>query len=234
MRKAAAAVLHYSTNDPDGEKRHSFCPYRPDSWCKYQKDKITGEETYKQKINIDHDVSELIASVFFYNDLGSKTLLSKCFHGETQNVNKSVSNLRWAQCPRRVYIGNSTFKTAVASAAISFNDGAKGLLPVFNQLGIEPGYYTIEGCIRVDLESIKQSDRKSTDGVKARRKTLRAIRKALMISMNLMRERHMPVDHFNSIFINDLFKLSFSLISEKFNFRSLNLNFSQYLLMKIF
>ena len=76
-----------------------------------------------------------------------------------------------------MYVGNSTFKTAVASAVISFNDGAKGLLPVFDQLGIEPGYYTIESGTRVDLERIKQSDRKSTDGVKARRKTLRAIRK---------------------------------------------------------
>ena len=35
MRKAVAAVLHHSTNDPDSEKRHSFCPNppppRPDS-----------------------------------------------------------------------------------------------------------------------------------------------------------------------------------------------------------
>ena len=47
--KAVAAVLYHSTNDPDSEKRHSFCPRRPDAWCKCQKDKITGEETYKKK-----------------------------------------------------------------------------------------------------------------------------------------------------------------------------------------
>ena len=78
--------------------------------------------------------------------------------------------------PKRVYVGNSTFKTAVAFSVISFNGGAKGL-PVFDRLGIEPGYYTMEGCTTADLKHIKQSDRKSTDGVKARRKTLRAIRK---------------------------------------------------------
>ena len=33
MRKAAAAVLYHSINDPDSEKCHSFCPLRPDSWC---------------------------------------------------------------------------------------------------------------------------------------------------------------------------------------------------------
>ena len=75
---------------------------------------------------------------------------------------------------------SSTFKTAVASAAISFNDGAKGLLPVFDQLGIEPGHYTMKGFTRVDFERIKQSDRKSTDGVKVRPKTLRAIRKGFI------------------------------------------------------
>ena len=76
-----------------------------------------------------------------------------------------------------MYVGNSTFKTAVASAVITFNDRAKGLLPVFDRLDIETAYYTMEVCTRADLEHIKQSDRKSTDGVKARRKTLRSIRK---------------------------------------------------------
>ena len=176
MWKAVAAVLHHSINDPDSEKHHSFSPGRPDSWCKHQEDKITGEETYKQKINIDSAVSKLIAPVFLYNDLSSETLLSKCLHGETQNVNKSL-NLIWARCPKRVHVGYSTFKTADVSAVISFNDGAKGLLPVFDQLGIEPGYYAIEGCTGVDLERIKQSDCKSIDGVKERQKTLRTIRK---------------------------------------------------------
>ena len=37
-----------------------------------------------------------------------------------------------------------------------------------------------------------------------------------MISMNLMKERRMLVDHFNSVFISDLPKLLFWLISENF------------------
>ena len=171
--------MRHSTNDPDNEKRHSFCLRRPDSWCKYQKDKITGEETYNQKININPAVSKLIAPVFVSKDLGSETLLSKCLHGETQNVNESLNNPIWARYPKRLYIGKSTFKTAAASAIISFNDGSKGLLPVFDQLGIEPGYYTMEGCTRVDLECIKQSDRKSTDGVKARQKNTQSNQKRL-------------------------------------------------------
>ena len=112
------------------------------------------------------------------------------------------SNLKRQRIPQRVYVGNNTFKTAVASAVISFNDGAQGLLPVFDRLGIEPCYYTMEGCTKADLERIKQSYRKSADEVKARRKTLRTI-------MNLMRERHMPKDNFNSVFISYLSKFLF-------------------------
>ena len=67
MKKAVTAALHHPTNDPDSEKRHSFFPSRPDSWCKYHKDKITEEETYKQKINIDPVVSKLIAPICLYN-----------------------------------------------------------------------------------------------------------------------------------------------------------------------
>ena len=118
MRKAVAAVLHHSTNDQDSEKRNSFCPRRPGSWCKYQKDKINGEETYKHKINIDLAVSKLITPIFSYKNLGTESFLPKCLHGETQNVNESLSNLIWARCPKRVHVGNSTFKTAFASAVI--------------------------------------------------------------------------------------------------------------------
>ena len=111
------------------------------------------------------------------NSWSKVTPMSKCLHGETQNFNESFNNVIWVRCPKRVYVGNSTFKTTFASTAILFNDGAKGLLPVFDRLGIEPGYYTMEGYARANLERIKQSDRKSTDGVKAGRQTLRPIRK---------------------------------------------------------
>ena len=63
MRKAVVGVFHHSNNDTDSEKRQSFCAHRPDSWCKNKKDKITGEETDKQKINNNPAVSKLIAPV---------------------------------------------------------------------------------------------------------------------------------------------------------------------------
>ena len=91
------------------------------------------------------------------------------------------------------------------------------------KFGIKPGYYTMESCTRADLERIKQSDCKLTDGVKVRWKTLRAIRKDFNDKHELDEGRHMPVDHFNCVFISELSKLLCWVISEIFNFRFLYL-----------
>ena len=69
-----------------------YCPRTADSWCKYQSDKIA-KNTYVKRITIDKGVSDVIAPIFSHKDLGSEALLSKCLHGETQNVNESLNNL---------------------------------------------------------------------------------------------------------------------------------------------
>ena len=42
----------YNTNFDDVETRHRYCPKNIDSWCKYQKDILTGEKTYKDHVNL--------------------------------------------------------------------------------------------------------------------------------------------------------------------------------------
>ena len=69
------------------------CPHTRDLWCNFQMDKITGKETQKENVSIDKAVSDLIATVFSYKDLGSDELLKKCQHGQTQNVDESLNNL---------------------------------------------------------------------------------------------------------------------------------------------
>ena len=177
MRKAVAAVLHHSTKNDDMDKRHQYCPRTVDSWCKYQSDKITGKNTYVERITIDKAVSDVIAPIFSHKDLGSEALLSKCLHGETQNVNELLNNLIWTRCLKRIYVGNSVLKTAVASAVICYNDGVQGALPVLTKLGIEHGFFTADTCRKADICRVKQANRKSTNKAKQRRKTLQAVRK---------------------------------------------------------
>ena len=145
--------------------------------CKYQSDEITGKNTYVERITIDKAVSDVIAPIFSHKDLGSEALLSKCLHGETQSVNESLNNLIWTRCPKRIYVGNSVLKTAVASAVICYNDGVQGALPVLTKLGIEHGFFTADACRKANICRVKQANRKSPSKVKQRRKTLRAVRK---------------------------------------------------------
>jgi hypothetical protein len=62
------------------------------------------------------------------------------------------------------------FKTAVASAVIAYNDGAQGLLPVSNKLGIEIGNFTKECLRKLDIRRVKQSEKKLTSLLKQRRR----------------------------------------------------------------
>ena len=158
MRKAVAAVLHHSTKNDDMDKGHQYCPRTGDSWCKYQSDKITGKNTYVERITIDKALSDVIA------------LLSKCLHGETQNVNESLNNLIWTQCPKRIYVGNSVLKTVVESAVICYDDGVQGTLPVLTKLGIEHGFSTVDACRKADICRVKHANRQSTNKVKQRGK----------------------------------------------------------------
>ena len=103
--------------------------------------------------------------------------MKKCQHGQTQNGNESLNNLIWTRCLKRVYVGNSVFKTSVASAVIDYNDAAMGLIPVFKKLGIDCNYYATEENRKADCLCIRNSDHKSMEHVKKRHKQLRAIRK---------------------------------------------------------
>jgi len=93
MKKAVAAVVQHSTSQANPEFRHRFCPHAKDSWCKFQRDKLTGESTYKEHVNIDPAVAKVIEPVFSSADRGSDDLIRKCLHGETQNVNEALNNI---------------------------------------------------------------------------------------------------------------------------------------------
>ena len=57
MKKAAGAILWHCTDKNSIELHQQFCPKRESSWCKYQRDKITGKEILK--------ANDIIKLVFF-------------------------------------------------------------------------------------------------------------------------------------------------------------------------
>ena len=62
MKKAVGAILWHCTGYTDSEYRHRYCPRGVASWCKWQADKLKGNNTYKDNITIPewiHDVIEM-------------------------------------------------------------------------------------------------------------------------------------------------------------------------------
>ena len=185
MKKGIAAIIHHCSeylvkvdgSDKkvcDDDARHKFCPEGLESWCKYQKQKVAGEIMYKPKINIPEAVRDVIKPIFSYEDLAADDLLKKCLHGQTQNANEAFNNCIWRKDPKDTFVARRTLEVA---AVIHYNEGGNGMLQVFNNCGIAPGHFTIQGYAKFDQARIKLMNRKATPKCKQDRKRKRAQRK---------------------------------------------------------
>ena len=102
MRNSITATLHHCTNFQYEESRHLFCSKGKNSCCKWRSDIATGNQTYKEKLNLPVAITNEIKSVF--QDLSDVKMLVKCLHGVTQNCNESFSQLIWNRCPKNIFI----------------------------------------------------------------------------------------------------------------------------------
>ena len=48
------------------ETCHLYCPKDKNTWCKWQKDKLTGENRYKEKVSIPKGIKETLLPIFKY------------------------------------------------------------------------------------------------------------------------------------------------------------------------
>ena len=92
MQNQESSMCHFV---PDIKVRHHFCSKGESrsSWCKYQRDKVSGETTYKANLTIPKWLHDIIKSVF--TELSSENILSKCLDGRTQNSNESLHSINW-------------------------------------------------------------------------------------------------------------------------------------------
>ena len=146
MKESVAAVLFHCSETTDIANRHKFCPSSSKFlYLQYQRVQLTGENTYKERINIPSAIVKVLKPIFSHADLGNDELLKKCLHGETQNPNESFLNMIWKRCSKRVFVGRTVLETTVTSTIIAFNDGEQGLAGVFEKLGFEKGGHSIAG-----------------------------------------------------------------------------------------
>jgi len=175
MKKAVGAVLWHCTQFDDEAFRHRFCPRKEDSWCKWQRDQITGSTLYKKSINLPIWIHDIIKPIF--QELSSDELLSKCLQGKTQNANESLNNLIWRKCPKNVFVQRDTLECAVNSAVIEFNEGPCGINAVLRELGVSLGVLTQKGSNKKALWRNKSIKQKLSEIGKKRRKQLRRMKK---------------------------------------------------------
>ncbi|CAG5121444.1 unnamed protein product [Candidula unifasciata] len=113
-------------------------------------------------------VCEAIRPVF--ETLTSETLLSKCAHGGTQNTNESFHNSIWQRCPKTGFVGRPRLTLAVYDATVVFNDGERGRIPIFENLGMPSGLYTRLCFSELDRTRINSAATKLSPSVRQARR----------------------------------------------------------------
>ena len=131
MKKAIGAILYHCTKFDDPVFRHRMCPTTKFSWCKFQKDKLNGTTTHKDKISLPKWIHEILQPIFV--NLSSDELLSKCLHGSTQNSNEALNSMIWSKCPKSTFVQRPVLEIGVNAAVLAYNDGASGVLDVLEQ-----------------------------------------------------------------------------------------------------
>ena len=177
MQTAVKAILYHSVDNENREEQHQYCPKGKDSWCKFQKDKVNGTNTYKSDNCLSANFLSKLKPTF--DDLSSTDLLSRCLDGYTQNTNESLHGMIWSRCPKTKSFGMQQVQFAVSSAVCEFNSGAKFHTSLLELMDVPPGTYTTLYCAELDKQRVYHSERKSKDRFRKRRKQLRRQRKGI-------------------------------------------------------
>ena len=185
MKKAILATLfHVSSSSKNNW--HDHCPTGTLSWCRYQRDKATGQSTYKpgpglpQKLVISH-VKPI------YSDLSQDSLLEKCLHGKTQNQNESFNATIWERLPKTQYVSLTQLRYGTYDAVSNFNIGRKSSVLTYEKLHMIPGRYTTKGCKIRNNKRLFMAAYKNTETAKKRRKVIRGKSKTTL-DLNIEKE----------------------------------------------
>ena len=74
-----------------------------------------------------------------YESDTSEELLQRCIRGFTQNSNESFNQIVWKIMPKTLPASFTTVSIAANIATCTFNEGTRGLLAVFDAMGIKVG-----------------------------------------------------------------------------------------------
>ena len=108
-----------------------------------------------------------------FTEVSKRELLERCVLGATQNQNESFNSIIWSRFPKTGFCSLVSVDIAVNLAAITFNHGLEGLLPLFvHLLGSPPSAFTANYIASSDDKRLKKAEQKAGCTSQRRRKSL--------------------------------------------------------------
>lgn len=173
MRNAVWATFFHKAST-DEYPQHGLCESGPDSWCGFQK-AVSKGNVYPHKHSLPYEVLEAIKPI--YKDLSERSLLKRCLHGQTQNINECFNHIIWERIPKSIFVGIETLKMGVLDAVICFNEGTVTRCSVLEILGMTPGENMRNGLVLIDSRRVAESDKWVLQATKEARTTKRNLKR---------------------------------------------------------
>ena len=181
MSNAVLEIWHH-TRSTDKNPDHNLCPEEETSWCGYQRDLAKNTQEYLHSHPLPKAVSDSILPVLIDH---SKSQLSMVVH----NQNEAFNALIWQRATKETHSSLPTVKLATFLAVGIFNNEAKAIPDVLENLGIKPGCETKKCFKRIDHDRLRHSVRKSSDKQKKEKRSDKQKRGILTICL----KRKVPV-----------------------------------------
>lgn len=175
MHNAIWATLYHKSST-DKKPQHHMCPPGADSWCKYNQAKAN-----RKLRSFKHDYTALPLEVVnaikpIYDSLTKKELLERCIGGFTQNSNESFNQIVWKIMPKTLPGSFITVSIAANVATCTFNEGTRGLLSIFDAMGIHLGPHAHAFAKKEDATRIQNANRRSLENTKEARVARRQLK----------------------------------------------------------
>lgn len=165
MKKAVLATFYHmcSTND---NPQHQYCPPDPDSWCKWQKAKASGED-FQHPAPLHPEIQKYVQPIF--EDLSRDELLERCLGGHTQNANESFNLTVWRLAPKHLHSGLKIIEMSSCIAAGLFNEGYSSILQIMNNSDVIVGRQSKSFADKMDEQRVTRENRRSSLATKEAR-----------------------------------------------------------------
>ena len=175
MQNAIRATFYHKSST-DKKLQHHKCPPGVDSWCKFQQAKAEKKMKF-----FKHDYTALPKEVVdaikpIYESRTSEELLQRCIRGFTQNSNESFKQIVWKIMPKTLPASFTTVSIAANIATCTFNEGTRGLLAVFDPMGIELGPHAHTFAKEEDSIRVEAANRRSLENTREARVARRWLR----------------------------------------------------------